>query len=520
MHCTRPSGRSANIMSRIDYLGHAGFRVEHRDQCILIDPFFYPAFLASWFPDPDNRFLLEETLRARVDYLYISHTHEDHFDHRFLKALNKDVQVLCPNYRSKSLERRLRALGFNRIIALAHKQSVELSSGLRATIYLDTGHKEDSALLLEMDGFRFFDMNDCNTPLSELPTGIDLLAAQYSGAMWYPNCYDYPPDLMRDKVARVRSDLMHTLLKKCEVTHAAAYLPSAGPPCFLDPCLAQFNDHDATIFPVWKDVEAEFRRAMPQIRVLSLDPADSLRINDGAMQIDPYAGQRPNADLTEYSERRRAEWQAFHDAPKDPLSSAEIAAYFATLQRRNKHVLGDFSKTLRLNADGQVWTVRLGELAQDFVIDGEEPYDPQYSLLIPTQALRAILEGSIGWEEALLSLRLRLQRNPDVFDSRFMGLLRYGNEPAQTLQMAREMASTESIERDGLRLQRFCPHAGEDLTYATICNGVIECPRHHWKWDVRTGKCIEGGSLNLRIEPLADTESQPATATAIDALTK
>src|SRR5439155_1057278 len=105
---------------------------------------------------------------------------------------------------------------------------------------------------------------------------------------------------------------------------------------------------------------------------------------------------------------------------------------------------------------------------------------------------RAVLDGRVGWEEALLSMRVNLHRDPDQFDSRLMGLLRYGNEPVQTLQMSREINCAETIERDGVRMQRFCPHAGEDLKHATVCNGVIECPRHHWKWDAQTGECLEG----------------------------
>ena len=50
--------------------------------------------------------------------------------------------------------------------------------------------------MLDLGGYRFLDLNDCNTPMSELPGDVDLLAAQYSGAMWYPNAYDYPPGAM------------------------------------------------------------------------------------------------------------------------------------------------------------------------------------------------------------------------------------------------------------------------------------------------------------------------------------
>jgi UDP-MurNAc hydroxylase len=99
-------------------------------------------------------------------------------------------------------------------------------------------------------------------------------------------------------------------------------------------------------------------------------------------------------------------------------------------------------------------------------------------------------------------MRLGLHREPDVFDLTFMGLLRYGNHPAQTMQMLRERQNTETIERDGLRLQRFCPHAGEDLTFAEIGDGRIECPRHHWIWDARTGACVDKASIDLRVEVL------------------
>src|SRR5262245_40202581 len=128
--------------SRIEYLGHAGFVVHHRSRKVLIDPWFYPAFLASWFPFPDNRFLLARVTGGRFDYLYIPHPHEDHFDRRLRGALGKDVTVLCPAFRSRSLARKLRALGFEKVVPLGHRQSLDLAPGLQATVLLDTSHKE------------------------------------------------------------------------------------------------------------------------------------------------------------------------------------------------------------------------------------------------------------------------------------------------------------------------------------------------------------------------------------------
>ncbi|MGC7093845.1 MBL fold metallo-hydrolase [Amycolatopsis lurida] len=491
-------------MTSIGYLGHAGFTVTHNGTRLLMDPWFFPAFLGSWFPYPDNRHLLPEVLEGRWDYLYVSHAHEDHYDEKLLAGLDRSITVLVAKYRSKVMVKHFRALGFENVIALEHRESLELAPGFTVTVYLDTSHKEDSGLLVDVDGYRFLDLNDCNTAMSELPSDIDLLAAQFSGAMWYPNCYDYPPAMMAEKVAGVRGDLMDTLYRKAKLTGARAYLPSAGPACFLDPELAEYNDRDSTIFPVWDQVADDFAEACPDIEVLRLGPGDSLEVDPAAKTATTrrLPDSELDEDLDAYRERRRAEWEEFHEGPEPAVTMDEVEAYFSTLQRWNKRFLGDFSKDIRLITGTTNWDVRLGRLAEHFVIEGEEPYDPDYTLLVPPRVLRAIVDGRTGWEEALLSMRLGLHREPDVFDLTFMGLLRYGNHPAQTMQMLRERQNTETIERDGLRLQRFCPHAGEDLSFADIGGGRIECPRHHWIWDARTGKGVDKASIDLRVEVL------------------
>jgi UDP-MurNAc hydroxylase len=309
---------------------------------------------------------------------------------------------------------------------------------------------------------------------------------------------------MAAKVAQVRADLMDTLYRKVRITGAKAYVPSAGPACFLDPELAEYNDRDQTIFPIWEQVADGFAAACPGVPVVRVGPGDDLAIGDGVPRVRPAtdAGSRLEDSLAEYRIRRKDEWEKFHAGPEPDVTMAEIEEYFGTLQRWNKRFLGDFSKDIRLVTGAAVWGVRLGRLAEDYVIEGEEPYDPEYTLLVSPRVLRAIVDRETGWEEALLSMRVGLHRHPDLFDLTFMSLLRYGNQPAQTMQMLRERQNTATIERDGLRMQRFCPHAGEDLTFADIRDGVIECPRHHWVWDARSGRCVDKGTVPLRVEVL------------------
>lgn len=486
--------------SSIEFLGHAGFVVRHQNIRVLIDPWFYPAFLASWFPYPDNRFLLADVLGERFDYLYISHLHEDHLDEKVLCRLDRSVTVLVPDYRSRSLARRLGDLGFAEMVPLGHKQTCDLARGLVATMYLDTSHKEDSGLLLDIDGFRFLDLNDCNTPMSELPERIDLLAAQFSGAMWYPNCYTYPPTIMQEKVGSVRRDLLDTLQRKARLTGAKAYLPSAGPACFLDPTLGRFNDPKTTIFPQWEDVAADFARGCPDVRVLRLGPGDTIGVEPGKPDVVTVGSAPVSENLERYRDRRRQEWSAFYDGPEPTVTTEEVARYFTDLQQRNRHLLERYETVISLSCGDHAWRVRIGWPVSGCVTEAVYTTGCTYSFSMSPRVLRAILDEQAGWEEALLSLRVTLGRDPDVFDSTLMSLLRYGNAPIQTLQLVREQNSKESIVRDGLKMQRFCPHAGEDLAHAIIRDGSIECPRHHWRWDARTGDCIAGGSLKLRVE--------------------
>ena len=84
-------------------VGHAGFLLKTEDVNILIDPWFYPAFFNTWFPYPNNRFMEDVLLNEKIDYLYLSHEHEDHFDKKFLSKFDKDVKIICAKFPSPIL---------------------------------------------------------------------------------------------------------------------------------------------------------------------------------------------------------------------------------------------------------------------------------------------------------------------------------------------------------------------------------------------------------------------------------
>ena len=83
---------------RITFLGHAGMFIETGRGLILCDPWFSPAYFASWFPFPSNEGLDVEAI-AHPDFLYVSHLHRDHFDPAFLRAsVSRAATVLLPDF--------------------------------------------------------------------------------------------------------------------------------------------------------------------------------------------------------------------------------------------------------------------------------------------------------------------------------------------------------------------------------------------------------------------------------------
>src|SRR5262249_56179944 len=75
---------------------------------------------------------------------------------------------------------------------------------------------------------------------------------QFSGAMWYPIAYDFPPEIKAALARDKRENQMARAQQYVEWVDAAHVFPCAGPPAFLDDDLFAFNDVDrdpANIFP-------------------------------------------------------------------------------------------------------------------------------------------------------------------------------------------------------------------------------------------------------------------------------
>ncbi len=510
---------------RLTFLGHAGWLAHTRGGSVLCDPWFTPAYFGSWFPFPRNDGLDPGDLRD-VDYLYVSHLHRDHFDPAWLaRNVNKRARVLLPEFGVDLLARELDEIGFRDVVRTKHGERLELG-GLAVTILAMTspadGPLGDSAIVLDDDSARVLNQNDARPgDLDELrdlgPFDAQLL--QYSGAIWFPIAYDFPA-AEKDRLARAkRIDEMDRALRYVDAVDATHVFPCAGPPCFLDPELFALNDLDddpANIFPdqrVFLDRLAArgFDRAHLVVpgSVVTID-RDRCSITDPAADAETRV---PFRDKRAYLERYQREWADW--LAQERASWAEsgidlvgaVAAWFEPLLER--------APITSAGIAGNV-VIDVGDPDANLCIDFVESQVRVWrddAWVYKVEVDRTLIERLVAdhvedWVNSLfLSCRFTAHRNGPFNEFVMTFFKALSPERIAYVERCHEAArrrTDEFFERDGWRIERWCPHRQADLSrFGEIADGVLTCSLHHWRFDLATGRCLTSDDRHLRCERVA-----------------
>jgi UDP-MurNAc hydroxylase len=508
---------------RITFLGHAGCFVETEHGSVLCDPWFNPAYFSSWFPFPRNDGLDISELAA-PDYLYISHLHRDHFDPEWLVAnVHKEARVLLPEFGIDLLARELRAIGFHDFVRTKHGERVDLD-GLGVTILAMTspadGPLGDSAIVLDDTTARVLNQNDAR------PGDLDALHAlgpfdaqllQFSGAIWYPIAYDFPPE-EKERLARAkRVDEMERAERYVKAVGAAHVLPCAGPPCFLDPDLFEFNDltrDPANIFPD-QPVFLEQLAAHGIDNAHLIVPGSVVDVEAGACTVthpSDDAASAPFAHKREYLEQYRRDWSDRLTADRAGWARpghdlvAELAAWFEPLLVQAPITSAGVAGNVVLDLGDPDTNVCIDFVESEVRVWRGEPY------VYKVDVDRALIETLVAdhtedWVNALfLSCRFTAHRDGGFNEfvlTFFKALSAERMAYVERAHGAARLRTDEFFDRDGWRIERWCPHRQADLSrFGEIDDGVLTCSLHHWRFDLATGDCLTSDDRHLRCERL------------------
>ena len=518
-------------MLRITGTGHASMRIDTGAGSILTDPWVNPAYFASWFPFPDNSQLDWETL-GQVDYLYVSHLHRDHFDAEHLKRyISKNATVLLPNYPTSELEDELRELGFTKFIRTVSNEVVELDGGLKIMIQSLTSPTDgpigDSSLWVEYDGVRLLNQNDARpADLTEFARlgHVHAHMLQFSGAIWYPMVYELPEAAKTAFGKQKRDRQFDRTWRYIDDLKADWVFPIAGPPCFLDDELWQFNDifgDEGNIFPDQSVFLREYR-AIGRDNGVVLLPGSVAEVSAGDCQVthpvpdlDEFFANKEQY-LRDYRERQRP----VIEAAKASWSHPEIDV-LAEFKRRVEPLLEE-SIYLAKGVGGPVrfdLTDDSGEevvesLVVDFPAKQVRPYsDDKVRYRFRTR--RALVEnllasGEVDWVNSLfLSCRFsaaRVGQYNEFIYAFFKCLseerLQYAEgwyDEHEKLVDTEDVTLRDRVTDQAWQVQRRCPHLKADLTrFGVIEDGTLTCQLHGWKFDLASGRCLTSAGHPLR----------------------
>ncbi len=186
---------------KITHLGASTIIVEHKKKRILFDPWLDDGIVyGAWYRWPPAKIKPEQV--GRLDYIIISHIHEDHCSAGTLKHLDKNAEVIImdrkPNFVKKFLD--YNKFNFKKVHLIKPYEIKNIFSDLFVS-FVEADEENffsyliDSGIVLKTNDKVLYNSNDC------LPTDkaisfikknfkkVDLALLPYTGVSGYPNCY-------------------------------------------------------------------------------------------------------------------------------------------------------------------------------------------------------------------------------------------------------------------------------------------------------------------------------------------
>lgn len=515
----------------ITYLGHAGFCVETDKAIIIMDPWLSPtgAFDGAWFQFPRNHHLaayVQEKLNNsnKERYIYISHEHKDHFDLKFLNSIeNRDFTLVIAKFRRPELTNILHNYNCKKIISCDHGEEIKIEGGTIVLYLLDTELNRDSAILVKTNTGSFLNLNDCKIidSLSEIVKKegkIDVFTSQFSGAIWHPTCYEYTKEEYKKISNTKKRSKFEAVARSIELTQPRFWLPSAGPVCFLDPYLLHLNFEEINIFPRSSEVIEFLKKRLKKMTVElpNIMPGDILDVKGGKL-IYEVKERVDEANVESYIKEYASHFKSFFEARAKTYSTTQIQDIWGKLQNELEEKLKHLHLHKRITVplyfclydqSDKVLRIDFPEKKLEFVQDIQDK--KYYSIRTNSWEIARIFDGRLTWEDFMLSFRMKLNREPDIFQTLIHGFLI--NEAEDINPFCEKLLAIESnqerivVEASGTRyaINRYCPHDGGDLSQGWVAGKRIICPRHRWTFDLENGGKCTSNDCSINSFPLEE----------------
>ena len=214
---------------KITFISQASVVIETSDATIWTDPWLVgTAFNNSWKLFPEPKF--DEQWYKKIDFLWISHEHPDHFHIPTLKALpvefKENVTLLFQDNNSNKMIEAFKKLGFKKITLLKNRKVTSITPLTK--VHNTQIGQMDSSLAVIADGKTVLNLNDCeinsyDAKLYKKDLGkIDIVLNQFSMA-GYNGHINYQEVLPKES-----ENILNTMVSNHRDLEASITIPIAS----------------------------------------------------------------------------------------------------------------------------------------------------------------------------------------------------------------------------------------------------------------------------------------------------
>ena len=411
---------------KVTYIGHACILMESAGTRILMDPWLTdPTYHGTWWHYPPLALGVRDL--PRLDYLYVSHEHPDHFDPPTLRQLDKDVHVIIANFKRKRFRDHLATLGFRRISEVDFGQDFRCNgSGLSVRLIPPDRAWDDSAILVTDGATTVLNVNDCHLDDATLERlgkeqQIDLAFLTFTGASQYPGCFEFALASKIQRWQESKESHVEEFVNWARLLRTRRAVPAAGNFALLAPDQLFMNTPHYVNTP--QDAVDRLRREAPEIEGLQMNPGDVWTSDGTLTRLNPAPDwSRRLEHIEELSRQHRAQIaEGFASEGEPPPDLYDrFRDYFTGLLQ------ADPSIAKRVNI--VTWWIVDGPHGGDWVIDFTRERDWVYRgvpsqwnlrLKFPARQVYQGVSGEAIWDNLVLSFRMRLARNPDRYNKEF-----------------------------------------------------------------------------------------------------
>ena len=404
----------------VSFLEHACLLFSSKEFKFALDPWITgPSFISGWWTThPPVKGWVDQL--NSCDFIYISHNHPDHLNPTTLSFIRKDIPLVVPDFPSKSTEMSLRNLGFTNIITLRCGNVYELDGTSLVVSILKSGDfRDDSGIYFNYGDFSFLstvDSNDLNSGI--LPASPTILATSFAGgASGFPLCFDVFDDKEKRRILNRNKNAVHrTQVDLVNEVSPRFYLPYAG-------FFKERSAMDAYIMNNNVKNTVEDYSKVLACNVIDIDENDELTFEGENLVARGRLPREVKVDDPE-------EWIALNLETLPALSEHQIIRYFERSQFNDDLTLCLVPCDKEFKVEGACYLC-------DF--SGDKPSVtvlsnlPEWNMLansyittsrlllvrVRSKALAYTLYNGLPWEDLSIGFQCRVNRNPNVYNSRF-----------------------------------------------------------------------------------------------------